>query len=1171
MNDIQDQINSLFQRLKSLDPKERIAVLSSLKDSIEFSEPQLLPPLADSDDISKEDNIPGVAESQVDGMKMRTKLLPFQRKRFTLSSRKLISRQDEIPGRSIGRTGLTLSCPVCGLKATTWQKFSRHLHTGHSSAVISVCRRCNGIFKTRALLLAHECFLWGRKNLPCSAVYSSIDQSSRFLKKFGFPDAGIYFERRCGLCPASDVTFSSYEQFERHKYEEHADSTSTSPPFDTRRRKGLVFQGPPGQRLSRNLQSRFTCSNRPTSVQRTPERTLGLTHANSARMSTTTATKQLFFTSCAGRVVVHVHPIDQDGDATEAHHPSALPAVDGAEEKSEVSERTDHVCQFCSQSFMADTLLQEHIKSTHCLLEDNEACRAASESAVEGPDGISTISLAGALEETGSSGKLTETGEVGELTVESQPLKVVVCKLCRISFRNSDFLQRHERTSTQHAKKVKLLAKMRARIRKSQMNRQIVSAGQVAETATHIYCCTDCGLTYARKQSLDRHISVVHHHEATFVCEYCDFEASDRATFSEHMARHFHLKDVACEFCNHRCISKRELKDHILFKHQDERSYACPLCSKTFKTAGTLSRHRRTHTNISFTCELCSAKFNRQNNLTRHMRTVHTSNSLLRKRRGRRRAIRGTDSSSTGQSSLLPILPKSTSETEAIMPAAVEPQTADVTGAFGTIIDCNSLPPSESSVPVEVADFVSMTQDGVLPPDLSNQDVPQKSHPEVSESVYFVSCSPAQMSSFPSSVQTTSTTLLDNQSFSVTFPSADDHTSPDRERDVENGENVDVDALASEQSETPHVSLDHSPNEGPFRRLDLRKQSESKVPSDASHLSVLPCVSDLFFSDASTTATSSAFVVDSKDALHMCFSSDLAPTSSCSRPIWRPLDDLQPHNPTSNAPCSSLSSSSLTSSPPFSSSSTLTVDNFRVTFGDLVSAKSDEFKAVHLMYPAVDDSLPVTSVVGTYATGSPSFPSACESASPSGRGSGGDYLTDTTVSATQPSLACWQKSGPVSDLHCTLFEDSEQLALTSDFFVIPSGSLRVAKFSDMLPNLNSTPSGHTETMVDVSADQSKNHTDFSVGYLIGRDGSSAGVDGGGSGDGGVDCDGTMTAMHANTQSTLATSHYTFAPIFTSNVLPSLPTSDCLSLIPITNNFEDVPNATTDFSCNGYLL
>ncbi|VDN13014.1 unnamed protein product, partial [Dibothriocephalus latus] len=127
-----------------------------------------------------------------------------------------------------------------------------------------------------------------------------------------------------------------------------------------------------------------------------------------------------------------------------------------------------------------------------------------------------------------------------------------------------------------------MLAKVRARMRKSQLNRQIASGGR-ADTATHVYCCTDCGLTYARKQSLDRHISVVHHQEATFVCEYCDFEATDRTTFSEHMARHFNLKDVACEFCNHRCISKRELKDHILFKHQDERSYACSICAKTFK------------------------------------------------------------------------------------------------------------------------------------------------------------------------------------------------------------------------------------------------------------------------------------------------------------------------------------------------------------------------------------------------------------------------------------------------------------------------------------------------------------------------------------------------------------------------------------------------------------
>lgn len=110
---------------------------------------------------------------------------------------------------------LVLACPVCELKFTNWTSFSNHLHTGHSqSTVSSVCRRCHGIFRNHALLLAHECFKWGRNNLPCSTVYSSIEDSP-ILKDFGFPSEGIYFERRCGLCLTSDVVYSNFEQYER--------------------------------------------------------------------------------------------------------------------------------------------------------------------------------------------------------------------------------------------------------------------------------------------------------------------------------------------------------------------------------------------------------------------------------------------------------------------------------------------------------------------------------------------------------------------------------------------------------------------------------------------------------------------------------------------------------------------------------------------------------------------------------------------------------------------------------------------------------------------------------------------------------------------------------------------------------------------------------------------
>ncbi|VDM02548.1 unnamed protein product [Schistocephalus solidus] len=102
----------------------------------------------------------------------------------------------------------------------------------------------------------------------------------------------------------------------------------------------------------------------------------------------------------------------------------------------------------------------ENINSEHFPVEDGEARRTLSELDEKGPGGATTaISLSGTLdeeeeEETECTDKDTEAGQCAGTTTESQALKVVVCKLCRISFRNSEFLQRHERTSTQHAKKL---------------------------------------------------------------------------------------------------------------------------------------------------------------------------------------------------------------------------------------------------------------------------------------------------------------------------------------------------------------------------------------------------------------------------------------------------------------------------------------------------------------------------------------------------------------------------------------------------------------------------------------------------------------------------------------------------------------------------------------------
>ncbi|VDP88282.1 unnamed protein product [Echinostoma caproni] len=55
-----------------------------------------------------------------------------------------------------------LSCPICHQTFADWKSLEKHLYVGHSSNLAPVCWRCQGVFDNHAVLLAHECFDWGR-------------------------------------------------------------------------------------------------------------------------------------------------------------------------------------------------------------------------------------------------------------------------------------------------------------------------------------------------------------------------------------------------------------------------------------------------------------------------------------------------------------------------------------------------------------------------------------------------------------------------------------------------------------------------------------------------------------------------------------------------------------------------------------------------------------------------------------------------------------------------------------------------------------------------------------------------------------------------------------------------------------------------------------------------
>ncbi|XP_041730675.1 zinc finger protein 629-like [Coregonus clupeaformis] len=168
-------------------------------------------------------------------------------------------------------------------------------------------------------------------------------------------------------------------------------------------------------------------------------------------------------------------------------------------------------------------------------------------------------------------------------------------------------------------------------------------------TSRKTHHCRDCGETFPLKADLQRHLTLAKkrlsechfsnkqynstcklqahiqlcHMEKSCTCPVCGKTIKHKGDLSRHMVIHTGEKPFSCGDCGKSFYQKGHLTDHIR-THTGEKPFSCGDCGKIFNLKGNLMKHKLTHTGEKpFSCGDCGRSFSLNMNLSRHKLT-HT-------------------------------------------------------------------------------------------------------------------------------------------------------------------------------------------------------------------------------------------------------------------------------------------------------------------------------------------------------------------------------------------------------------------------------------------------------------------------------------------------------------------------------------------------------------------
>lgn len=189
----------------------------------------------------------------------------------------------------------------------------------------------------------------------------------------------------------------------------------------------------------------------------------------------------------------------------------------------------------------------------------------------------------------------------------------VVCKICDLTFHNSESLDKHVENHKQNLCSICF----ETHETKESLNIHLKSVHSE-------FVCLICQKVFENKINLQEHW-VDHVYERPLSCEMCDQAFLKLSSLKQHKLTHMQIETYICEECGEPFTEELLLTKHQNEQHRDLKPLNCPDCDDTFTDDESLKNHKvSSHPEEYYPCDMCKRSFRYETTLYSHKQSEHT-------------------------------------------------------------------------------------------------------------------------------------------------------------------------------------------------------------------------------------------------------------------------------------------------------------------------------------------------------------------------------------------------------------------------------------------------------------------------------------------------------------------------------------------------------------------